>query len=75
MLLALSFAAFVTPTRVAHAAGPSVVAFSAGTYNVQEDMTFRTITVLRTGDVSGPATVDYITGGVTASQRTDYTFA
>lgn len=75
MLLALSFAAFVTPTRVAHAAGPSVVAFSASTYNVQEDMTFRTITVLRTGDVSGPATVDYITGGVTASQRTDYTFA
>src|SRR6185369_297272 len=57
------------------AAGPSVVAFSASTYNVQEDMTFRTITVLRTGDVSGPATVDFITGGVNASQRTDYTFA
>jgi hypothetical protein len=61
--------------RIGYTAGPSVVAFSAATYNVQENMTFRTITVLRTGDVSGPATVDYITGGVTASQRTDYTFA
>ena len=58
-----------------HAAGPSVVKFSAGTYTVNEDLTFLSVTVLRTGDVSGPATVDYITGGVTASQRTDYTFA
>jgi hypothetical protein len=64
----------LTPMRIGHAAGPSVVAFSAGTYTVQEDMTFKTITVLRTGDVSGPCTVDYITAGVTASQRTDYTF-
>lgn len=64
----------LTPMRVGHAAGPSVVAFSASTYTVQENLTFRTITVLRTGDVSGPCTVDYITAGVTASQRTDYTF-
>jgi hypothetical protein len=63
------------PARVVHAAGPSVVKFDASTYNVNEGMTFRTITVLRTGDVSGPATVDYITSGVTASQRSDYTFA
>jgi hypothetical protein len=63
------------PWRTARAAGPSVVQFSASTYNVSEDMTFRTITVLRTGDVSGPATVDYTTGGVTASQRSDYTTA
>jgi hypothetical protein len=62
-------------SHVAHAAGPSVVRFDAATYNVNEDMTFKTITVLRTGDVSGPATIDYITGGVTASQRTDYTSA
>ena len=61
--------------RIGYTAGPSVVAFSAATYNVQENMTFRTITVLRTGDLSGPATVDYLTNGVTASQRTDYTFA
>ena len=75
ILLALAIPAFVTPMRVAQAAGPSVVAFSASTYNVQEDMTFRTITVLRTGDISGPATVDYATANVSASQRTDYTSA
>jgi hypothetical protein len=75
VLLACALAALVTPMRVAHAAGPSVVAFSASTYNVQEDMTFRTITVLRTGDISGPATVDYATENVSANQRTDYTAA
>ena len=63
------------PWRVVRAAGPSVVQFSASTYNVNEDMTFKTITVTRTGDVSGPATVDYATTDVTASQRTDYTRA
>ena len=52
-----------------------MVQFSASTYNVNEGMTFRTVTVNRTGDLSGPATVDYITGGVNASQRTDFTFA
>ena len=62
-------------SRVVRAAGPSVVQFSASTYNVNEGMTFRTVTVNRTGDLSGPATVDYITGGVNASQRTDFTFA
>lgn len=65
----------VRPWRVAQAAGPSVVAFSAGSYSVQENMTFRTITVLRTGDISGPATVDYTSADLTASQRTDYTYA
>jgi hypothetical protein len=59
----------------AHAAGPSVVQFNAATYNVAEGMTFRTIILTRTGDISGPATVDYVTAPVTASQRTDYTTA
>jgi hypothetical protein len=72
MMLGLTL---VKPWRVAQAAGPSVVQFSAGTYNVNEAMTFRTITVTRTGDVSGPATVDYATANVSASQRTDYTAA
>lgn len=66
---------FTAPTIEVHAAGQSVVRFSAGSYNVQENLTFVTVTVLRTGDVSGPATVDYITGGVTAAQWNDYTFA
>jgi hypothetical protein len=71
----LSVLMALQPWRTARAAGPSVVQFSASTYNVTEDMTFRTITVLRTGDISGPATVDYTTGGATASQRSDYTTA
>ena len=61
------------PWRVAQAAGPSVVQFSASTYNVTEGMTFKTITVTRTGDISGPATVDYASANVTASDRLDYT--
>lgn len=67
--------ALLEPWRAAQAAGPSVMRFSASTYNVEEGMTFRTITVLRTGDVSGPATVDYATSDDDASQRTGFTFA
>ena len=63
------------PGRSARAAGPSVVAFSPGTYSVQENLTFRAFTVNRTGDISGPATVDYATADVTALQRFDYTRA
>ena len=61
--------------RPVQAAGPSVVQFSASTYNVNENLTFRTLTVTRTGDISGPATVDYATTDVSASQRSDYTNA
>ncbi|HEV7797874.1 MAG TPA: Calx-beta domain-containing protein [Pyrinomonadaceae bacterium] len=73
-VLALGLTA-LEPRRVAQAAGPSVVQFSAGTYAVNEGVTFRAITVTRTGDVSGPATVDYTTANLSASQRTDYTAA
>lgn len=74
LLTALAISFTSQPFRV-KAAGPSVVRFSAATYNVQENLTFVTVTVLRSGDVSGPATVDYITNGVTAAQWNDYTFA
>jgi len=73
--LAIVCGLIATSSRLGHAAGPSVVAFSSSTYSVQEGMTFRTITVVRTGDVSGPATVDYKTADVNASQRSDYTGA
>jgi len=73
-VLVLGLAA-LKPWCVAQAQGPSVVQFSASTYNVNEAMTFRTVTVNRTGNISGPATVDYTTAGVTASQRADYTTA
>jgi hypothetical protein len=75
LLLTALAISFTSQTFRVNAAGPSVVRFSAATYNVQENLTFVTVTVLRTGDVSGPATVDYSTTGVTAAQWNDYTFA
>lgn len=76
MLLALIMMlgmAALKPWRVVQAAGPSVVQFSASSYSVQEDTTFRTVTVNRSGDISGPATVDYASANITASDRFDYT--
>lgn len=75
MAMTVAGLAFLKSAPVSHAAGPSVMQFSAATYTVNEDMTFRTVTVVRTGDVSGPATIDYATSGVSASQRTDFTLA
>jgi hypothetical protein len=46
--------------------------FSASSYNVQEDCTTVTITVDRTGDTSGAASVDYSTSNGTATERGDY---
>jgi CSLREA domain-containing protein len=51
---------------------PNLVQFSSPTYSVQEDCTFVNITVNRTGDTSGAATVDYTTSDGTASARRDY---
>jgi hypothetical protein len=42
---------------------------------VQEDVTFVTLTIQRTGDTSGAVTVDYATANGTASERSDYTTA
>jgi len=75
LVVALSCCAATLMPSGSRAAGPSVVQFNASSYSVQEGMTFRTVTVVRTGDISGPATVDYTTSGVNASQRTDYTTA
>lgn len=73
LLLVCGLALLFDPLTVASAAGPSVVSFSASSYSVNEDTTFRTITVNRTGDISGPATVDYTSTDLTASDRSDYT--
>jgi hypothetical protein len=53
----------------------TTVQFSQANYNVQEDQTSVTVTVTRSGDLSGVTTVDYATSDKTASQRTDYTIA
>ncbi len=51
----------------------SNVQFNALSYNVGEGAGFATITVTRTGDTSGTATVDFATSDLSAQQRTDYT--
>jgi len=57
-------------------AGPaSGLAFTQTAPTVQEDVTTLTLTVSRTGDLSGPVTVDYGTANGTASERSDYTTA
>jgi hypothetical protein len=56
--------------------GPaSLLQFTQTTPVVQEDVTAVTLTVQRTGDTSGPVTVDYATANGTASERSDYTTA
>jgi hypothetical protein len=56
--------------------GPaSALQFTLTNPTVQEDVTSVTLTVQRTGDTSGPVTVDYATADGTASERGDYTTA
>ena len=59
-----------TPTPVA-----STVQFAQASYTVQEDITFVTVAVTRTGDVTGAATIDFETSSGTANERSDYTTA
>ncbi|MGB8508314.1 MAG: SBBP repeat-containing protein, partial [Pyrinomonadaceae bacterium] len=57
-------------------AGPvSLLQFTQTNFMVQEDTTFVTLTVQRTGDTSAPVTVDYTSANGTASERSDYTTA
>lgn len=51
------------------------IEFSSAAYNVSEGEDYATINVIRTGDMSGSATVSYATGDGTAHQSSDYTTA
>ena len=53
----------------------STIQFSAPSYSVNENANSITITVTRTGDTSGAASVDYATTDNRAEQKSDYTFA
>ena len=46
--------------------------FSSPNFSVTEDCTTVTITVNRTGDTSGPASVNYNTSNGSATERMDY---
>jgi hypothetical protein len=48
------------------------VQFSASSYSVTEECTAVQLTVTRSGDLCGAATVDYSTSDGSAAQKTDY---
>ena len=54
---------------------PASLQFSAADFLTAEASHSETITVTRTGDVSGAVSVDYVTTDGTASERSDYTAA
>ena len=54
---------------------PNTIQFNAANYSVLEALTATTVTVTRTGDTSGAASVDYLTIDGTATQRADFEYA
>lgn len=52
---------------------PTIVQFSTAIYGAAEECTFATITLNRSGDITGETTVDFATSDGSALQRTDYT--
>ncbi len=70
-VFALDGAATIDSTAVN--ALPSTVQFSAATFSGDEGCAPIAITVTRTGDTTGVASVDYLTSDGTGKQRTDYT--
>ena len=69
---ALAPAATPSPSPSPSAA---TIQFAQASYNVPEDVTFVTVTINRSGDISGASTIDYATADSTASERKDYTTA
>jgi hypothetical protein len=57
------------------AVGAPVIHFSQLNYQVLEDLGARTLTVTRSGDITGTATVDYQTVDGGATQKADFEYA
>ncbi|MCU1267868.1 MAG: Antifreeze protein [Acidobacteria bacterium] len=70
-IFALDGAATIDSTAVN--AVPTTIQFSTANFNGDEGCAATIITVTRTGDTSGVATVDFATSDGTGRQRTDYT--
>jgi hypothetical protein len=65
-------------TAVVRLSGPvagSAFQFEQSVYSVQEDVTSTSVTVLRSGNISSAASVDFATTDGTATQRQDFTIA
>ena len=58
---------------ITESSAASLIQFSSVAYSVSESDHFADITVTRSGDLSGEATVSYETSGQTASERADFT--
>jgi aldose sugar dehydrogenase len=61
--------------QFASVAEPSAVQFEEQAASASEGAGRRTVNVVRLGDASGEVSVEYATGGGTASERSDYTTA
>ncbi len=61
--------------RLAGPLPPSTFQFEQSVYTVTEDITFTSITVLRTGNNNTAASVDFATTDGTATQKHDFTIA
>jgi hypothetical protein len=60
---------------IPNASGPNTAQFSTNSQSVNETLNQTTktdVTVTRTGDISGAATIDYATADLSASERSDY---
>jgi hypothetical protein len=58
---------------LAVASSGSQIQFSAANYSINESGELATLTVTRTGNTSGTATVDFVSSDGSAQQRSDYT--
>jgi len=67
------------PTTLAQSQSPQVgqvtLQFSAASYLVQEELGALAVTVTRSGDASGPASVEYSTNDGSATQKGDFEYA
>jgi len=61
-----------TPTPMPTPTPRTLVQFESSIYGRVEDCTSVTITVVRSGDISGPSSVHYTTADITATNQGDY---
>jgi hypothetical protein len=66
---------FPVLTSVTTNGGGPAIQFSQATYSVQEDLGAVTLTIVRSGDASAAASVDYATSDAQAVEKSDYEIA
>jgi hypothetical protein len=69
------FSKFTATGHIVNDEGPVAVRFSSANYAADEAAGQVVLTVIRSGDLSAPASVAYVTSDATASEVSDYTLA